>query len=604
MARLLLLLITAAICTDGGLSISCFSRSGSTDDSNGTAISCGDFPYCYSYSNGLERFAGCSRCTGAREYYYGGCSNTICTLGMDCQVCSSDFCNAVSPSSISCFYRSGMSYSANDNGTKVTCHSGVTTCYSYMSGSYSYAGCGDCSTRNDPSCVTCNSTDCNTMAPSAISCYAGTQNYGGSSGPGGSLSNGTAVECPTGVTSCFSRLRTSSYSISFTFGCGACNSTDNPTCVTCSTDLCNSVTPSAISCNFQTLSDRTYTFSHGYAVVCPSGITSCYSAMISKSHRPHYDYGCGSCSADVMPSCVNCATDNCNTADRTDHTCYSHIPNPFSTRTMTVACTGGIKSCYTLTKPIIISNNQFNIPMSGCGVCTPTSTALYGCTSCNTSNCNAPANSSSSLPTTHSTPPSNAPVNSGSSQPATLSTPPPGQSNPTANPAITAPGIGCYQSFSKNKKTEQQKTSCPSYSSCFDYTFKSGSDRFYISGCGSCPFSGGSDGSTCRTCHSNYCNSAQSRITCYSSFGGSRKDKKELDCPSSTSCFHYSYSYNFGMTEFFFAGCGNCSFSSDTTTCRTCFTDLCNSGSRLGSRAFTAAAAAAVVFCVMLLSYR
>uniref|UniRef100_A0A1I8I4U7 TNFR-Cys domain-containing protein n=1 Tax=Macrostomum lignano TaxID=282301 RepID=A0A1I8I4U7_9PLAT len=472
MARLLLLLITAAVCTDGGLAISCFSRSGSTDESNRTAISCGDFPYCYSYSKGLERFAGCSSCTGLQEYYSGGCSNTICTLGMDCQVCSSDFCNTVSPSSISCFYRSGVHYSANDNGTKVTCHSGVATCYSYMSGSSSYAGCGDCRTRDDPSCVTCNSAYCNTMASSAISCYAGSTGLPG--GPGGSLSNGTAVACPTGVTSCFSYRRlgtSSSTSISFTSGCGACNSTGQPACATCSTDLCNTVTPSAISCNIQTHYDSVVMFSHGNAVACPSGMTSCYSTMASNTYNALYDYGCGSCSADAMPSCVNCATDNCNTADRSGHTCYSLLSNHGYTRAITVACTGGIKSCYTLTKPITFSNNQFETPVSGCGVCTPTSTALYGCISCNTSNCNAPANSGgSSLPATLSTPPSNAPASSSSSLPATLSTPPPGQSNPTANPAITASGIGCYQSFSKNKKTEQQKTSCPSYSSCFDYT--------------------------------------------------------------------------------------------------------------------------------------
>uniref|UniRef100_A0A1I8IKS9 TNFR-Cys domain-containing protein n=1 Tax=Macrostomum lignano TaxID=282301 RepID=A0A1I8IKS9_9PLAT len=378
-----------------------------------------------------EHFAGCTSCRNVQDGYQ--CNSTSsCTLGDSCQVCSSDFCNAVYPSSISCFYRRGMPSNANDNGTKINCYYGVATCYTYMSSTSNYVGCGDCSTRDDPTCVTCNSAYCNTINPSSISCYVGTQNYGGS------LRNGSAIACPTGVTSCFAYRRLSTrnvYSSSFTSGCGACNSTDNPTCANCSTDLCNTVTPSAISCNLQTVSDSTNTVSHGNRVACQSGITSCYSTMISNWYNAFYDYGCGSCSADVMPSCVNCATDNCNTADRTGHTCYSLTSSP-----------------YPLRVPLLyFPIKKFNITMSGCGVCTPTSTALYGCTSCNTSNCNAPANSSSSLP--------------------------PGQSNPTANPAITASGIDCYQSFSKNKKTEQQKTSCPSYSSCFDYTFKSGSDR-------------------------------------------------------------------------------------------------------------------------------
>ncbi|PAA93811.1 hypothetical protein BOX15_Mlig003693g1 [Macrostomum lignano] len=206
MARLLLLLITAAVCTDGGLAISCFSRGGSTDGSNGTAISCPGFPYCYSYSKGPEHFAGCTSCRNVQDGYQ--CNSTSsCTLGDSCQVCSSDFCNAVYPSSISCFYRRGMPSNANDNGTKINCYYGVATCYTYMSSTSNYVGCGDCSTRDDPTCVTCNSAYCNTINPSSISCYVGTQNYGGS------LRNGSAIACPTGVTSCFAYRRLSTRNV-------------------------------------------------------------------------------------------------------------------------------------------------------------------------------------------------------------------------------------------------------------------------------------------------------------------------------------------------------------------------------------------------------
>uniref|UniRef100_A0A1I8FR48 Variant-specific surface protein n=1 Tax=Macrostomum lignano TaxID=282301 RepID=A0A1I8FR48_9PLAT len=92
-------------------------------------------------------------------------------------------------------------------------------------------------------CYVCNTALCNTLTPSAIACFA-------RSASTASGSNGSLVECATGVTTCYA------YSVGLTkyAGCGVCNRNLTADCVVCSgSNGCNSIGPSTSAAIIETL---------------------------------------------------------------------------------------------------------------------------------------------------------------------------------------------------------------------------------------------------------------------------------------------------------------------------------------------------------------
>ncbi|PAA68858.1 hypothetical protein BOX15_Mlig007435g1, partial [Macrostomum lignano] len=293
---------------------------------------------------------------------------------------------------IVCWIRTGSS-DETSNGSGYYC--GYSHCHSYTPAGETgnFAACGRCP-QGDPTCLECTKDYCNNRTSSTLRCYA--NKYDVSSSP---TSNGVSLACTAGFSSCFSYTKfPADYSSNTTyFGCGTCNQTEDPACVNCGSNLCNTALPTPFRCYYGRY-NISGPVSNETSMTCQTGITTCFSAIMNID-TPHYVYGCGNCSADTMPSCAKCSSDLCNTAEMSALTC---IHRDSGNNSQSVTCAKGISTCYSLTRSLGTVAGKDIIPLSGCGACTPRTAALYGCTSCSTSDCNGPQSTTTPATTTTS----------------------------------------------------------------------------------------------------------------------------------------------------------------------------------------------------------
>ncbi|PAA86702.1 hypothetical protein BOX15_Mlig022800g2 [Macrostomum lignano] len=130
--------------------------------------------------------------------------------------------------------------------------------------------------------------------------------------------------------------------------------------------------------------------------------------------------------------------------------------------------------------------------------------------------------------------------------------------------------ISCYSRDKSTGRANGTVSNCTSDSACYRYT----ADEVSYAGCGTCSAADTRD-YNCESCTADYCNTWPPLTGCLYAKGEYRKEKWVKVSCSQASCYQFSYGY--GPTIFFFAGCGDCADYGNFDNCKTCATDYCNS---------------------------